>query len=266
MPIQHKFYQTNFGNGFETHSAILDVTPYKPEVMFVGTFNPDTPNANFADFYYGRNYFWPAFKNLFIHKNIVLLNTRMPTNGAPKLPLNPKLEEIFELCEKCKLTFADLISEVLNHENPKYEFLKNDNVIYNMEEYNLINDDKKKDKTEKYINGLSDLHGYGQVNWNTQSIINYLCDNPQIKTIYLTRQRKGVWRREWEKIVKHECMKGRTLTNIYSPSGQRLAGSPRMGSLLHHWLYNANPNFGKLDNVWLQNNGVTLLNFFNKLK
>ncbi len=53
MSIQHKFYQTSFGNGFETHNAILDITPYKPEVMIVGTFNPDTPNANYADFFYG---------------------------------------------------------------------------------------------------------------------------------------------------------------------------------------------------------------------
>ena len=50
MSIQYKFYQTNFGNGFQTHNAILDITPYKPEVIVVGSFNPNTP-SNFADFF-----------------------------------------------------------------------------------------------------------------------------------------------------------------------------------------------------------------------
>ena len=71
MSIKHKFYQTSFGNGFETHNAILDITPYKPELMIVGTFNPDTPNTNYADFFYGRNFFWTAFKNLFNHNCMV---------------------------------------------------------------------------------------------------------------------------------------------------------------------------------------------------
>jgi hypothetical protein len=36
MPIFHKFHLTNQDNGFETHNAILDVTPYDPELMFIG--------------------------------------------------------------------------------------------------------------------------------------------------------------------------------------------------------------------------------------
>ena len=97
MPIQHKFFQKNFGNGFETNNAILDITPYNPEVMIIGTFNPEAPNANFADFFYGRNFFWTAFKNLFIHNNVVIPFRRMPPNGIPPAILNPTLQEIFEL-------------------------------------------------------------------------------------------------------------------------------------------------------------------------
>jgi hypothetical protein len=89
MPIRHKFYQTNFGNGYATHNAILDTTPYKPEVMIVGTFNPDTPNNNFADFFYGRNFFWTAFKNLFVHNAVVIPNptrrTQVHSTGFAKL-------------------------------------------------------------------------------------------------------------------------------------------------------------------------------------
>jgi hypothetical protein len=256
MSIQHKFYQTNFGRGFETHNAILEITPYKPEVMVVGTYNPDTPNANFADFFYGRNFFWTAFKNLFNENAVVIANKRMPTNGIPPNILNPTLPEIFDICIKLKLTFSDLVLEVLHNNNPVFQPLPNDNVIFNGVEYNLIQDGKYNN-----IDGLQQLNALDQVNWNTQNIINYLCNNPQIKTIYFTRQPKGIWAAQWNLIINHKCMVGRLTTNIYTPSGQSLKGKPRMNALLKHWVHNNEPNFGKLDNDWLTNNGVTNHNF-----
>jgi len=51
MPVNHRFLEHDFGNGFQTHNAILDKTPYEPEVLFVGTFNPDVP-TNPSDFFY----------------------------------------------------------------------------------------------------------------------------------------------------------------------------------------------------------------------
>jgi len=256
MSIQHKFYQTSFGNGFETHNAILDITPYKPEVMIVGTFNPDTPNSNYADFFYGRNFFWTAFKNLFNHNEVVIPNRRMPPNGIPPAILNPTLPEIFDLCIKLKLTFSDLVLEVLHSNNPVYQPLPNDNVIFNGVEYNLIQDGKK-----GIIGGLQQLNVIGQVNWNTQNIINYLCNNPQIKTIYFTRRPTGIWAAQWNLIVNHNCMVGRITKNMFTPSG---AGAPvyrSMIRLLNHWVHNNNPNFGQLDNNWLANNGVNTNNF-----
>jgi len=256
MAINHIFLNTPFGNGFHTHNAILDITPYKPEVMFIGTFNPKTPNANFADFFYGRNYFWTGFKNLFIYNAPVIPGRRMPPNGVPPPILNPTLEEILELCKTLKLTFADLIKCVLNNGNPPYHFLPNDNIIYNGNEYNLIQDGQR-----GAIRGLAQLDRVLQVSWNTQNIIKYLCENPQIHTIYLTRRPTGIWGREWRLILNSPCMKGRRLTNIFTPSA---AGSPvnhSMIRLLHHWVHNINPNFGKLESTWLVNNGVNPNNF-----
>ncbi len=256
MSIQHKFYQTNFGNGFETHNAILDITPYKPEIMIVGTFNPDTHNANFADFFYGRNFFWPAFKNLFIHNAVVIPNRRMPPNGIPPAILNPTLQEIFDLNRKLKLTFSDIVLEVLHNNNPAYQIIPNDNVIFNGVEYNLIQDGQKGN-----VGGLQQLYALGQVNWNTQNIINYLCENPQIKMIYFTRRPTVIWAAQWNLIINHNCMAGRLTTNIFTPSG---AGSPvnrSMTRLLKHWIHNNNPNFGRLDNNWLIRNNVDLNNF-----
>jgi len=256
MPIRHKFYQTNFGNGYATHNPILDTTPYKPEVMIVGTFNPDTPNNNFADFFYGRNFFWTAFKNLFVHNAVVIPNRRMPPNGNPPAILNPTLLEIFEMCSKLKLTFSDLVLEVLHNNKPVYQVLPNDNVIFNELEYNLIQDGQNGN-----IGGLQQLNALGQVNWNTQNIITYLCNNPQIKTIYFTRRPTGIWADHWNQIVNHECMTGRLLTNIFTPSGQGRPVFHSMARLLKHWLHNNSQNFGKLDNVWLANNGVNINNF-----
>jgi hypothetical protein len=256
MSIQHKFYQTNFGNGFQTHNAILDTTPYKPEIMFVGTFNPNTPNDNFADFFYGRNYFWTAFKNLFSHNGVQLTDRRMPNRGVPPAILNPTLPEIFELCIKLKLTFSDLIFEVLNKDNTNYQILQNDNVIINGVEYNLIQDERI-----GIVGGLQQLNTLGQVNWNTQNILDFLCKNPQIKMIYFTRQPTKIWKEQWDLIINHNCMAGRLTTNLFTPSGQSLKGKPRMNSLLKHWVHNNQPNFGRLDNNWLTNNGVNIQNF-----
>lgn len=256
MSIHHKFYQTNFGNNFQTNNAILDVTPYKPEIMIVGTFNPATPHANFADFFYGRNFFWTAFKNLFIHNEVVIPNRRMPPNGVPPEILNPTILEILELCRKLKLTFSDLILEVLHNNNPNFELLQNDNVVINEVEYNLIQDGRKGN-----VGGLQQLNALGQVNWNTPNIIDYLCNNPQIKTIYFTRRPTGIWAAQWNSIVNHKCIAGRITTNIFTPSG---AGAPvfyTMTRLLNHWINNDNPNFGVLENNWLTNNGVNLNNF-----
>jgi hypothetical protein len=244
MPIFHKFFQTDWNNGFETHNAILDITPYKPEIMFIGTYNPCVP-GNTADFFYGRNYFWTGFKNLFIHNFVGVLQRRDNT-----FPINPTLDEVFELCGRLRLTFADLIQNVLHNNNPAYNLLPRNKVHYAGRDISLIKD-----------NGLELLNGMGQVNWNTQNIIKYLCDNPQIKTIYFTRQPTGIWAGHWNAIKNHNCMKGRQMTNIYTPSGLGLPGSPRMTKLLNHWVHNNNTNFGKLDNNWLINNGVNINNF-----
>jgi hypothetical protein len=256
MPIQHKFIQTNFGTGFETHNAILDITPYKPEIMIIGTFNPDTPNSNYADFFYGRNYFWTGFKNLFIHNSIELQGTRMPKHGKPKKPLNPDLDKIKEICQTLKLTFADFIAEVLHNETTDYQILDNDNVCFKNRTFNLIQDDKK-----GQIDGLVQLHKLNQVKWSTKYIIKYLCENPTIKTVYLTRQAKGIWLEQWNEIIKDECLQGIAFTNIFTPSGQGKPVLNSMPRLLKHWVHNTNPNFGKLDNNWLRANNVNLNNF-----
>ena len=124
--IKHVMFKKELSEKFKTDNAILKVIPYKPKILILGTFNPDTPKTNHADFFYGRNYFWTGFKNLFIHKEVKLTSTRMPKNGKPKKLLNPDLSEILKLCEELELTFADLIIGVLHNGNPEYQILDNE--------------------------------------------------------------------------------------------------------------------------------------------
>jgi hypothetical protein len=255
-PIYHKFHEISFNHEFQTHNSILDTVPYRPEVMIIGTYNPGTPNANFADFFYGRNYLWTGFKNLFTHNQVELQGRRMPTNGAPQGMPNPSLNEILDLCRLLKLTFSDLIDNVLHSGNPQYRILANDNVIYNGFEHNLIQDGQKKN-----IMGLAQLQRNGQICWNDQNIMNYLVSVPEIQTIYLTRRPTGVWADKWTSIVNNPLLRGRQFINMFTPSGQ---GSPvlnNMSRLLNHWVHNENPNFGKLNNNWLLDHGVNLANF-----
>lgn len=255
--ITHVMLNKKLSEKFKCENAILKEIPYVPKILILGTFNPDTPRTNHADFFYGRNYFWTGFMNLFIHKNVKLLNSRMPKNGKPSKALNPSLEDILQLCKKLELTFADLIIGVLHKDNPEYHMLDNDNVCYENKTFNLIQDDKK-----GQIEGLAQLDKLNQVRWNTKNIINYLRENPQIETIYFTRQAKGIWKKQWDEIKNDNSIQGRTFTNIFTPSGQ---GKPVLNSmvrLLNHWVHNTNPNFGRFDNKWLKNKGVDDLNIF----
>lgn len=254
MPVPHKFLDHDWNNGFCSENAILKTDLYKPEVLIIGTNNPETPNANFADFFYGRNFFWTAFKNL-ANGNLDLLNRRMPANGAPQFPLNPTIEEVFGLCKTFKLSFADLISNVLINQN-EVDFLPNDNIILNGIEYNLINDG-----LNNGVGGLAELNAQGEVEWNTSRIIKYLCENPQIKDIYLTRQPLGIWAQHWNEILENECSKNKNFHIIYTPSGNALHGIPRIHALINHWLFNNNPNYDTLNHEWLQNCGVNVNNF-----
>jgi len=242
MAITHKFYQENFGNGFETVNAVLNVT-YKPEIMIIGTYNPCVPTNN-ADFFYGRNFFWTGIKNLITHNELVILQKRNFTN-----PLNPTLPEIFELCQSLKLSFADLILQVFPNTND-YELLPRNKVNFNGQNISLIND-----------NGLAQLNQMGQVDWNINNIVRYLNENPSIKRIYFTRKATGIWNQPWNQIVEQANAEDRIFTNIFTPSGQGRPVYHSMSRLLNHWVHNQNPNFGKIDNEWLVAKGVILNNF-----
>jgi hypothetical protein len=253
MAILHKFKESDFGDGFGTTNAILTSTPYLPEVLIIGTFNPGTPNANFADFFYGRNFFWPAFKNLFVYNQLCLNSRRIPNRGGLPGILNPSFDEIKVLCTRLKLSFCDLINQVLYLDNPNYEILANDNIIFNQQEYNLIQDGQSKG-----ILGLENLNELNQIQWSTDHIISYLLNNPQIHSIYFTRKPTGIWGEHWNAIINHDQISNRFHTNIFTPSAQGKPVFQSMERLINHWIHSNNANFGKFNQQWLISNGVEI--------
>ena len=235
MPVNHKFKDFNFQDGFITENAILK-TNYNPEVLFLGTFNPLTnDDDNMADFFYGRNWFWTCMFNIFQYQNVHLLTQRKFT----QFPYNPTLDEIKLFCKKYKLTFADLISNVLLNNNIEYELIGN-RVFIDQVEYDLIND-----------GDLGELDAINQVEWTTEDLIIYISENPSIHTVYFTRQPTEPFLTQWITLSNHNFGRVVAFKKIFTPSGQGLRGQPRINHLINHWLYNNNMNYDRLDINWL---------------
>lgn len=257
MQINHKFLTVNqlkWNNQFYTENGILKNNGlYRPEILFLGTYNPEI-RTNLADFFYGRNYFWPALKNIFSENPIYLVGERLAYD-----PHNPSLNEIFQICRQLKLTFTDLVGSIFeNQDNNHLIVIANKEYVeYNDIIYNPISD-----------GDLSILNGIQKVNWNTQNIITYLRENTQIGKIYFTRRNNACWQTQISLIM--EAIPEIQVIPIYTPSAQGGAlhqqtgiyGQGKMVPLLRHWTHINNVNFGNLNhNDWLTNNGVNVDNF-----
>lgn len=265
MNIRHKFENVPLDeptaiwpNGFATKNAILSTTPYMPEVIIIGSFNHGWP-WNDADFFYGRDmYMWTVMANLFLYNRNILTSRRNPGNRNN----TPNLNQIFEICKKGKLCFADVvlgikktIPEVINFR--KETALVNGSYLWN-------------DYKDGHLNQM------GHNDWldsNVSNIIDFINITPTIKHIYFTFATGGNWLVGLRNAII-EAIPNIQAGSIYTPTGMRLpnfAGYPvRPFSLAHHWVWNNaahaispvnNPNYIHLDHEWLIQNGVNPNNF-----
>lgn len=265
MAIRHKF-ENNPNNGpiitwpkdYATTNAILTKTPYKPEVIIIGTFNHGWP-WNDADFFYGRDmYMWTVMSNLFLNNGNVLTDRRNP------LPANniPSLNQIFEICAKGKLCFADLILGT-SHNIPIQINILNTNIVVNGQ-YNW------RDYKDSRLNYMGTQ---GWLDSNVTNIIKFIRNTPSIKYIYFTFSTGGPWILGLKNAIMN-AYPNITAGSIYTPTGMRLANfqgyNNRASSLAHHWIWNNanhptvpinNPNYIYLNHAWLRKNGVNPNNF-----
>ncbi|WP_345252522.1 hypothetical protein [Flaviaesturariibacter amylovorans] len=240
MGIVHKNNATIWTNEFSSEEAILKRTPYDPEILILGTFNPALQKTNFSDFFYGRNYFWPILYNIFKANSIELSKRRIAPNckSAPK-QLLPSLNQIFELCKLLKLSFADLISEAFYREGHNATELEGGKIQFKGRIYNLIRDDAYNGEL-----GLKQIDAVKEIKWNDSQIIQYLHNTPSIKRIYFTRKRDSIWQRPIEEVERRTKLK---VESLFTPSGNGLEGRPRIEKLINHWLYNESSDYSRLD-------------------
>jgi hypothetical protein len=257
MPILHKFQEYDFGGGFQSHNSILDVTPYEPEVLFIGTFNPAWP-WNPADFYYGRDmYMWTAFANLFLYNHNHLIHRRNEENNNPNLP------DILKICQKAKITFADIVkgttpTTYIEINTVHKEITVNGNYIWNSYKDAAINT----------------LGNNGFLDDNVDAIIKYINQKQSLKQIYFTSNPVN-WLQTKEDLIRAGIRNDVNIGNIFTPTAngfnENLAPPfhERVSSLTHCWIWNNlphaipvnKPNFNILDHNWLIGKGVEILNF-----
>jgi hypothetical protein len=238
MAIFHKFKEIDFGKGFATKDAILVETPFKPEILFIGTFNPLTNEKdNTADCFYGRNWFWPILFNIFHYKKIELDKQRKFYKPNPK----PSLAEIFEFMKLHKITFADLITQVLEDKDD-YCLAKN-KIIFKETNYDLIKD-----------SDLSKLSQLGKIKWNKEELIKYIENNPTIKTFYFTRKPTKPFSDILIEIREKFINRNLKIKFLFTPSGQSMKGKPRINALVNQWKSSYIEGFDNLDEEWLNAN------------
>lgn len=265
MPVRHKFENKPpdapaiaWPQGYGTANAILSKTPYEPEVIIIGSFNHGW-FWNDADFFYGRGmYMWTVMANLFLHNANILIARRNPPPGNNILTLN----QIFEICEKGKLCFADVVLGT-TAAVPTAVNVQNQSILVNgVYPWN--------DYKDGHLNGMG-INGW--MDNNVQNIIDFINNTPSIKHIYFTFATGGAWLVGLKNTIIAAFPNHQT-GSIYTPTGMRLPNFPgylsRPFSLAHHWVWNNaghptspvnNPNYIHLDHAWLTRNGVNPNNF-----
>lgn len=267
MPLLQKYQQHDFQNGFQTHNSILDIVPYQPEVIFIGTYNHGW-SWNDSDFFYGRGmYMWTVLANLFQFNCNFLVLPRNANN------LQPTLQQIFEICERGKIVFANIVKGL------KEDITATENIP---ERYVLINNKFKWGST--LINGrrvgeYADTHleaiaKYGWLDDNNDAIINYINETPSIRHIYFTFK-SGKWLVENLNIICKNVRQNVSFCSIFTPTAKgfgTLLNAPyntRAWGLTHCWVWNGldhsypinKHNYGHLNHDWLKDSGVNPNNF-----
>ncbi len=174
MPCNHKFQ--SYLN--------LERLSFKPTTLIIGTFNPEWPSENTAEWFYGRiegsindhnsgNHFWAVLPRLYRMDSLKSLG---------------KKEKWKEFCSEKKIAITDLIS--------------------------CIQDADQTDQNHKiFLKGYSDKKIAEEFqNHQLVQIVNLLQANPTIKNVYLTRGiGETFWKNKW-KPIKLYC----DLNNIYN--------------------------------------------------
>lgn len=267
MPFLHKYQQHNFNNGFQTHNSILDTIPYKPEVIFIGTYNHGW-SWNPSDFYYGRGmYMWTSLGNLFLYGHNNLIKQRTFNNDEPTF------KQLFEICIKGKIVFADIVKGIKEH-IPAVELEDENCVLVNNQyrwETRMINNKRIGEYSDTHLDNLAQN---GWLDDNVDAIIKYINETHSIKHIYFTFK-SGIWLVDKLNEIRRRVRNNVSCCSIFTPTANGFGGQiappfhERAWGLTHCWVWNGvnhnipinRPNYGHLDHQWLIDKGVNPNNF-----
>ena len=176
--------------------------------LFIGTFNPiwNKPNGNNADYFYGRSkYFWKIIPRYFNEQSLK----------------NSTVAEKIAFCKKNKIGFTDLICNI---EDADFMNQQHKNWIFSYKDTDLLN--------------------FHNLQYNTNSILDYLNENNQISA-YFTRLGNGVGNISAQ--IQHIEANYHNTFRLHTPTGQGLGkGTPRANKLTCKWhqqgLAGINPN------------------------
>lgn len=173
MPCIHKFH--NY-----LHLANIN---YQPTTLIVGTFNPQWPFNNMAQWFYGRtnnNYFWDVLPRIY---------------GQPSL-INGVADQWKSFCADNLITITDL--------------------IYSIEDADITNQLHHQWLTNYSDNNIANnFHHHTFVN-----VIALLENNPTINSIYLTRGiTSPFWANLWNPVINYCNQNGLWVRQLLTPSG-----------------------------------------------
>ena len=146
----------------------LERLDFEPSTLIIGTFNPEWPVSNTAEWFYGRtagNYFWDILPRLYKAESLI---------GATS-------SEWKQFCHDNKVAITDLFraADDADPQNPEHH---------------------------KILGGFSDnaiIHNFEDLSY--VNIVQLLRRHPSIKNVYLTRGvTEAFWRHLWNPVT-HYC-------------------------------------------------------------
>lgn len=194
MACRHKFIN---------YLQLQKLDDFKPKILVVGTFNPEWPEGNYAEWFYGRtdnNYFWDILPRMFQDQGL-----RNNTHVEWKI-----------YCKRRKIALTDLISciEDADIQNPLHRNI--------LGEYT---DSKIASSFKRQI---------------SNSIIPLLQSNQSIESVYLTTTSKAkFWQNLWNPIEEYCNQRNIWCQSLTTPSkGARFFMTKGSGVSMPDFIYN----------------------------
>lgn len=194
MACQHKFYN---------YLQLQRLNDFKPKILIVGTFNPEWPEGNYAEWFYGRtdnNYFWDLLPRMFGENELRNQNH-----------VNWKT-----YCRTRKIALTDLISSIDDAE---------------------IEKEKHREVLQKYTDSALASKFKLQIE---NPIVPLLQANPSIESVYLTTTiNSGLWQSLWTPVDHYCAQQNIWCKKLMTPSkGARFFMTKDSGIKMPDFIYN----------------------------